>query len=391
VHRLYPCTWLLACERRNNGLTAFTSQNYLERFFSTAALPLFSSVVTPTPSIPTLPVLLRAYLLVSTRAFLVDTFHSLSLVPLADLFNHEQETVHNAHFASDHWVCDECGQFSHCEHDGSVDGREVRAAEDDEDDGTCEMVAISPIEAGEEVFNHYGPRLSNAKLAVHYGFSLEVNDHDGISFALSDCVVALEAVEPSRCLTVDQLSTTLSALIATPEIERCFEVDHPLIADYSASALDAAAPSFLSLDADARLSPALWLLVACVSLSKATIPLTDLGELADLSRAASRFADPAEDDGEKSFADVDLLYAGAFDRATSIVKELVSHRLKSQREPGLAASALLDIADVSASFYLHTSRLPSGADSFVLATVPENDRSFHPPCRQNTRVRADTT
>lgn len=321
------------------------SQEFLRSFFISTALPLLSARRCIAPP-PTLPTFLHAYLLVSTRAFLVDAFHGLSLVPLADLFNHEQESTHNAHFASDQWVCSECGRFSSCSHD--EDAGKAGSDDNEEDDDSCEMVSICPIAAGEEVFNHYGSQMSNAKLAVHYGFVLEANDHDLVSYSLLECVAACSAVPPASTTLDPPLASQLETLIAVPELLHGLSPDDPLVAWFpSSGGFDTSSTSFLSFDADARLSPALALLVAISALSSSS-SIPELSHILDFMHALDRTA--------KSAVPLTPAHEEAFDRACLVVEKLVSSRIERQHEPALTASALLDMAQVN--FSLRPPSLP---------------------------------
>ncbi|THH06654.1 hypothetical protein EW146_g9543, partial [Bondarzewia mesenterica] len=127
-----------------------------------------------------------AYALVSSRAFVVDAYHGLGMVPVADAFNHAQE--HGVHLETDFDVCAVCGSLAECAHD-----REGGVVEDDqkdrvvghqreEEDDVCEMVTNAPVGAGEEVFNTYGERLGNGELLVRYGFMVEGNENDVVSW-----------------------------------------------------------------------------------------------------------------------------------------------------------------------------------------------------------------
>jgi SET domain-containing protein 6 len=51
-----------------------------------------------------------------------------------------------------------------------------------QEQNTCDMVASTFISAGAEVFNTYGLALSNAQLICQYGFALDGNEHDVISW-----------------------------------------------------------------------------------------------------------------------------------------------------------------------------------------------------------------
>ncbi|KAF9245311.1 hypothetical protein BU15DRAFT_34006, partial [Melanogaster broomeanus] len=155
-----------------------------------------------------LPGFCHAYSLVSTRAFWVDAYHGLAMVPIADAtyfrlssdfllqcrlltsFNHTNDN--HLHMESDYDVCVECGSLAECEHDREV-GSDVappslasnvhpsshdRAPSTNEID-YLEMRTILPIPPHSEVFNTYGT-LSNAALLSRYGFMLPENEHDTV-------------------------------------------------------------------------------------------------------------------------------------------------------------------------------------------------------------------
>ncbi|PWN39393.1 hypothetical protein IE81DRAFT_31604 [Ceraceosorus guamensis] len=133
----------------------------------------------------------RAYSIVSSRAFVVDMWHGLALVPLADMFNHSSDP--NMQFEADDEVCDQCGALGKCPHSddplpGSAYGRPSAfmpashgpnsvdwvpplpiLAQIGAD--TVDMVATSAILKNEECLNSYG-LLSNASLLAAYGFVL---------------------------------------------------------------------------------------------------------------------------------------------------------------------------------------------------------------------------
>ncbi|KAH9044238.1 SET domain-containing protein [Lactarius hengduanensis] len=129
----------------------------------------------------------HAYALVSSRAFMVDAYHGLAMVPIADAFNHSQD--HTVHLESDYDVCTSCGSLSECPHD--TENREDMAvpasrADAADPDNTCEMVANAPAAPGEEIFNTYGASLSNAELLMRYGFMLDANDNDVLTWTTEE-------------------------------------------------------------------------------------------------------------------------------------------------------------------------------------------------------------
>ncbi|KAJ9477152.1 Ribosomal lysine N-methyltransferase 3 [Pseudozyma hubeiensis] len=162
---------------------------------------------------------LTAYTHVSSRDFIVDTYHGVGLVPVADLFNHAE--VHTVQFESDQDVCELCGTAFLTGHeeemcrfgtgaeegvisdedeqgeddaepeldtqsqvdDGDNEGAETASAtakDDDSGEGeapedhvdTLDMRTLSSHARGAEMYNTYGP-LTNALLLTRYGFCLD--------------------------------------------------------------------------------------------------------------------------------------------------------------------------------------------------------------------------
>ncbi|KAJ7820271.1 hypothetical protein B0H13DRAFT_1661011 [Mycena leptocephala] len=156
----------------------------IEEYFHQVADPVYSKVFESSPErIPSLDDFYHAYSLVSSRAFLVDSYHGLSMVPIADAFNHAQEN--NVHLESDFDVCPECGSLQRCLHDDTADPI-PRSTIPDDADNFYEMVANLAVPPNSEVFNTYGETLSNAQLLVQYGFILDGNDNDHLTWTFNE-------------------------------------------------------------------------------------------------------------------------------------------------------------------------------------------------------------
>lgn len=131
---------------------------------------------------------LHALSLVSTRAFVIDMYHTIALVPFADILNHSARP-HTA-LQSDQFVCHVCGALGTCEHDiMNADGI-ARRLEDLSDEYRQELerawrsrsargdtvdmlVENDDLRPGQEVFNSYGEDISNARLLVEWAFILD--------------------------------------------------------------------------------------------------------------------------------------------------------------------------------------------------------------------------
>ncbi|KDQ61613.1 hypothetical protein JAAARDRAFT_171946 [Jaapia argillacea MUCL 33604] len=188
--------WIKGSEIENCMRDKESGENILEEidtFYSTVGSPILAQLRLPI----SLEGFYHAYSLVSSRAFLVDAYHGLAMVPIADAFNHAQEN--HVHLESDYDVCVICGALDECPHDedisdangeclsASIEGQTpqmtggVRNGQD-----TCEMVSNSPIPPSAEAFNTYGEGLSNAELLTSYGFILDDNEFDSVRWSLSD-------------------------------------------------------------------------------------------------------------------------------------------------------------------------------------------------------------
>ncbi|GJN91965.1 hypothetical protein Rhopal_004993-T1 [Rhodotorula paludigena] len=190
--------WIKGTELQRELSRIDMSTTRLQAFYDDVVLPIFSTSKWDPDTGPNFSFahLLRAYSLVSSRAFQVSSYHSLALVPLADAFNHSDPP--HVHFASDMWVCPECGRLEACPHDEETAivgaGTGAGAIADENADGaeeTVDMVSERAIEADEEVFNTYGAGMANAKLVASYGFLLEGNEHDVVSFEHDEVIDAL--------------------------------------------------------------------------------------------------------------------------------------------------------------------------------------------------------
>ncbi|KAI0326642.1 SET domain-containing protein [Cubamyces sp. BRFM 1775] len=143
---------------------------------------------------------LRAYSLVCSRAFLVDAYHGLSMVPVADAFNHTHEN--HVQMASDFHVCPICGSLHECPHDRddnlpppSLDTPPART-QNSTDSDTVDMVTVRPIPPHSEVFNTYGADLGNASLLARYGFALDAaSDTDIVTFGWSGSGILVDSDE----------------------------------------------------------------------------------------------------------------------------------------------------------------------------------------------------
>lgn len=235
----------------------------LRDFHDRHVIPLFSHVhpVHPPPSLDSFR---YCYSLVSSRAFTVSAYHGLALCPFADMLDHANPIsedhagpYNNVDFRSDYWVCSTCGMVDDCEHDED-DASTTERRSDRRSAATCEIVSILPILPGEEIFNNYG-RLDNSALLTHYGFALEDNEFDRITWTASEVLLEFD-IEWSE--SAERLSALIESWPSGPgeEGENALVLGCPT----KPSGDSPTDSSQLFINSDAKISRPLWILLALV-------------------------------------------------------------------------------------------------------------------------------
>ncbi|KAF8058775.1 hypothetical protein FPV67DRAFT_1428229 [Lyophyllum atratum] len=241
----------------------------IDTYYATVAEPLLlRHFETHDYITPTLDGFYYAYTLVSSRAFLVDSYHGLSMVPIADAFNHSQEN--HVHLETEFDVCFKCGSLQECEHDSEGSTNESPAPLLRQGDVTCssrekefdsyyEMVSNAPVSPNEEIFNTYGETLTNAQLLVQYGFVLDVNDNDRLCWDFIEVYTCCTELAKDGILNPLEVEASWSAAIRSV-------AHHQALGRFADSSLvylhtDTSNGS-LCLDADGRISHQLWILLA---------------------------------------------------------------------------------------------------------------------------------
>jgi hypothetical protein len=162
----------------------------LAQFYNAVAPHLPPTKAHPEPS--PLSAFLHAFSLITTRAFLIDLYHTVALVPFADLLNHSSEP--HTSLASDDFVCHICGSLPRCTHDildteggvmrlAHLPDRELARLGSEAD--TVDMRADRAVEEEEEVFNSYGS-IGDARLLVEWGFVAEEFAGEGLTWNPED-------------------------------------------------------------------------------------------------------------------------------------------------------------------------------------------------------------
>jgi len=182
------------------------------------------------------------------------------------------------HLETEYDVCVLCGSLLECPHDIDMPealprGGPPRASLDAEN--TCEMVANTLISPRTEVLNTYGENLSNAELLVRYGFALDGNENDVITWTADEVWDASGLAGPSGESSWNGLRTAPTEEVLHTWISHPGWADSLLVSnsvsrthgDHAAGARASPknSPAPLCLTGDGAISHSLWLLCAfCV-------------------------------------------------------------------------------------------------------------------------------
>ncbi|KAI0305945.1 hypothetical protein B0F90DRAFT_946723 [Multifurca ochricompacta] len=232
---------------------------------------------------------------------MVDAYHGLAMVPIADAFNHAQDN--SVHLQCDYDVCTSCGSLGECPHDAeTLEDMDVLAtpAGMEDPENTCEMVVNAVVAPGEEVFNTYGATLKNAELLVRYGFMLEANDNDILTW------------------TIEEIWDAAGAVLADPR-EYCWDKE----ADYDENR------NPLYMTADGALSCKLWLAIALATLKRqgTTIEVAHTRQLLTSMTRAQIQLERRQAVGRSEGDGVDNDAYEALDRLIRTIGELCTRRL----------------------------------------------------------------
>ncbi|KAF8518024.1 SET domain-containing protein, partial [Hysterangium stoloniferum] len=292
----------------------------------------------------------RAYSLVSSRAFIVDAYLGLSLVPVADAFNHIENN--HVHLQSDYHVCSACGSLDECDHDLEYADSSLALITSIPD--TCEMVANSPIGPSEEVFNTYGDRLTNAQLLCQYGFLLDGNENNVITWTTKQLLDG--TAKPEGTFSVwGKLASRWPHHCGWDRCQLVYNTESRVVDDDGTLIQNRAMHTLLELNADGQISHQLWLLVFTTVLPKVDDTIDDMISLAkqvaqmqERLEASLASGDSADDSGP-STADFECR---APDAAISFVQQIAERimqicrrKIESAHSAEVSASALGDILD----------------------------------------------
>lgn len=267
-------------------------------------------------------------------------------------------------------MCASCGSFEECSHDEPVEesriskaGEQVQLSDSiststSSADSNCEMITVTPITGGQEVFNTYGSELSNAKLIASYGFTLEANPHD-------ICTFTLPALLQDSTATLSPEQTNLYLNETTNLVKRWGKSSlSPLLIPPEPSSL--IEENLFQIDADARLSLSFFIFLSLIHLRN-LVPDLDpphsdqtyfyLRRLDSIIASLQSESGPEEGESEGSkFAKLGEKDREAVEKLVRGVERVCEARRKGYWESEMEGVQVFELADVSFSpFFLSSS------------------------------------
>ena len=214
-----------------------------------------------------------------------------------------------------------------------------------------EMVSNTCIPPFSEVFNTYGDDLTNAQLLSQYGFILDMNDNDRVSWTASE---VLRILAPGQCTDGDleELLTHLRrAVPLIPTDHVLFE--HSQLVYFNPHMIDE-----FCLNSEGKISHHLWillLLVACRGAVRLYLSVdfgANLRRLLDLQVEMESLVSADDDDSDDVETsprtdgfDPELL--GLLLQMSSSIATLCFERKRTSGKPGCSSLDLFELLDVS--------------------------------------------
>ena len=157
---------------------------------------------------------------VISRAFMIDNYYQLGLVPAADLFNHLSPKLidgkvldrENIHFVCDGTVCDICGE-QECDHEEDEEEDEGMEQEPQEDDDHAESITSISMDY---IYEMEQDELSDADTDVDPEEASTLSMEEEIRVNGADQDLANELSDSSKCCDV--------ILIREPQEQHGFEI-----------------------------------------------------------------------------------------------------------------------------------------------------------------------
>lgn len=124
------------------------------------------------------------------------------------------------------------------------------------------MVSNTDIPPHSEVFNTYGETLTNAQLLVQYGFILDVNENDHISWQYDNLVHSLDKIVTLSPTTPLGSSFPWSTIVQAFNPDILFISDSELISNHNERS------AIFCINCEGKISWQLWLLITCYNCAR---------------------------------------------------------------------------------------------------------------------------
>jgi N-lysine methyltransferase SETD6 len=209
-----------------------------------------------------------------------------------------------------------------------------------------EMVSNTYIPPLTEVFNTYGDGLTNAQLLSQYGFILDMNDNDRVSWTATEVLHNLAPGQYTDGDVKEFLTQLRQAVPLIPTQHVLFK--HSQLVYFNPLTIDE-----FCLNSEGKISHHLWILLLLVACRAVRLDFgVNLRRLLDLQVDLESLV-PADDDDDEEVGtsprtdgfDPELL--GLLLEMSSSIATLCFKRKRTGATPGVSTFDLLDLLDVS--------------------------------------------
>jgi hypothetical protein len=213
-----------------------------------------------------------------------------------------------------------------------------------------EMVSNTGIPPLTEVFNTYGDGLTNAQLLSQYGFILDMNDNDRVSWTATEVLHILAPGQFTDRDLKEFLTCLRQAVPLIPTNHVLFE--HSQLVYFNPLTIDE-----LCLNSEGKISHHLWVLLLLVACRAVQLYLSvdfgvNLRRLLDLQVDLENLVSADDDDDDEVGTSpprtdgFDLQLLGLLLEMSSSIATLCSTRKHTSGKPGFSNLDLFDLLDV---------------------------------------------
>lgn len=209
---------------------------------------------------------------------------------------------------------------------------------EDEQEDDYHMVSVTAISPGVEVFNTYGETLTNAQLLTQYGFILEANENDVLTW---DMEQVLDLI-PDHLITAHDVPRVLLSWK-----QLCEEHWTPVSRSSFLYLVDAEASRghSLALNGDGKISHPLWIIVALFSLDQTNSAFSEeaskshLRSLLDTQCCIERHLETEDADGNIDGCSYDFTVLKKLEQVCQLIIRLCIDRESKTGVVGFPATA----------------------------------------------------